>query len=76
MPWCQWFSGPYAIVQGYDNGGYFHRVLHYVTCDDGEDDVTQAVDRRRVELVHPAIFILISCNAMPFSDTIVSSLFT
>jgi hypothetical protein len=53
-------------VQGYDNGGYFHRVLHYATCDDGEDDVTQAVDRRRVELVHPAIFILISCNAMSF----------
>jgi hypothetical protein len=76
MPWCQWFSGPYAIVQGYDNGGYFHRVLHYVTCDDGEDDVTQAVDRRRVELVHPAIFILISCNAMSFSDMLMSNLLT
>jgi hypothetical protein len=48
------FSGPYVMVQGYDNGGYFHRVLHYATCDDGEDDVTQAMDRRHIELVHPA----------------------
>jgi hypothetical protein len=48
-----------------------------LTCDGGDDDdVTQAVDRRRVESVHPAVFILIGCNAMPFSDIIMSSLFS
>lgn len=45
-----------------------------LTCDEGDDDVPQAVDRPRVELVHPAVFILISCNAMLFSDIIMSSL--